>query len=241
MKRNSALRDSVLRRTAGEIRGYNRTMKVLAALLGMLTVVTSLLFVVAALYTESGSFTVTIDKVEMTKYALTLSESPDMSKMTSNLNAEIHESITNIAEESIPANVDMVDGVHNGQNYIAYTFYLQNRGEYEFPVEYSVNMTNITSGLDEAIRLKLYVNGEPTVYAKTRSDGTGPEEGTTEFLSESVIARDQQMNFAPGDVTKYTVVIWLEGNDPECLDNILGGEFKIDMSMSIVGLEDDEK
>ena len=97
MKRNSALRDSVLRRTAGEIRGYNRTMKVLAALLGMLTVVTSLLFVVAALYTESGSFTVTIDKVEMTKYALTLSESPDMSKMTSNLNAEIHESITNIA------------------------------------------------------------------------------------------------------------------------------------------------
>ena len=37
---------------------------------------------------------------------------------------------------------------------------------------------------------------------------------------------------------KYTVVIWLEGNDPECLDNILGGEFKIDMSMSIIGIEE---
>lgn len=234
MKRNSALRDSVLRRTAGEIRGYNRTMKVLAALLGMLTVVTSLLFVVAALYTESGSFTVTIDKVEMTKYALTLSESPDMSKMTSNLNAEINESITNIAEESIPANVDMVDGVHNGQNYIAYTFYLQNRGEYEFPVEYSVNMTNITSGLDEAIRLKLYVNGEPTVYAKTRSDGTGPEKGTVAFYSSNVMAKGRIDMLAPGEIVKFTVVLWIEGNDPDCLDPLIGGQIKAEMNINAV-------
>jgi hypothetical protein len=234
MKRNSVLRDSVLRRTAGEIRGYNRTMKVLAALLGMLTVVTSLLFVVAALYTESGSFTVTIDKVEMTKYALTLSESPDMSKMTSNLNAEINESITNIAEESIPANVDMVDGVHNGQNYIAYTFYLQNRGEYEFPVDYSVNMTNITSGLDEAIRLKLYVNGEPTVYAKTRSDGTGPEKGTVEFYSSNVMAKGRIDILKPGEIVKFTVVLWIEGNDPDCLDPLIGGQIKAEMNINAV-------
>ena len=234
MKRNSVLRDSVLRRTAGEIRGYNRTMKVLAALLGMLTVVTSLLFVVAALYTESGSFTVTVDKVEMTKFALTLSESPDMSKMTSNLNAEIHESITNIAEESIPANVDMVDGVHNGQNYIAYTFYLQNRGEFEIPVEYAVNMTNITSGLDEAIRLKLYVNGEPTVYAKTRSDGTGPEKGTVEFYSSNVMAKGRIDILKPGEVVKFTVVLWIEGNDPDCLDPLIGGQIKAEMTFNVV-------
>lgn len=234
MKRNSVLRDSVLRRTAGEIRGYNRTMKVLAALLGMLTVVTSLLFVVAALYTESGSFTVTVDKVEMTKYALTLSETPDMSKMTSNLNAEIHESITNIAEESIPANVDMVDGVHNGQNYIAYTFYLQNRGEYEIPVEYAVNMTNITSGLDEAIRLKLYVNGEPTVYAKTRSDGTGPEKGTVEFYSSNVMAKGRIDILKPGEIVKFTVVLWIEGNDPDCLDPLIGGQIKAEMNINAV-------
>ena len=234
MKRNTVLRDSVLRRTAGEIRGYNRTMKVLAALLGMLTVVTSLLFVVAALYTESGSFTVTVDKVEMTKYALTLSESPDMSKMTSNLNAEINESITNIAEESIPANVDMVDGVHNGQNYIAYTFYLQNRGEYEIPVEYAVNMTNITSGLDEAIRLKLYVNGEPTVYAKTRSDGTGPEKGTVEFYSSNVMAKGRIDLLTPGEIVKFTVVLWIEGNDPDCLDPLIGGQIKAEMNINAV-------
>ena len=40
----------------------------------------------------------------------------------------------------------------------------------------------------------------------------------------------------PGDITKITVVIWLEGNDPDCTDNILGGQFKLDMIFDIVGM-----
>ena len=97
----------------------------------------------------------------------------------------------------------------------------------------------MTLDIEKAVRVRLYVNGEYTDYARTRSDGQGAEPGTTEFVSESIIARQQMAGFAPGDVTKYTVVIWLEGNDPECVDNILGGEFKIDMSMTIIGIEDD--
>ena len=104
--------------------------------------------------------------------------------------------------------------------------------------EYQVVIANMTQGIEQAVRVRLYVNGEATDYARTRSDGTGPEPGTTEFVSESVVARTQITDFAPGDITKYTVVIWLEGNDPECIDNILGGEFKVDMSMSIIGVEE---
>ena len=29
-----------------------------------------------------------------------------------------------------------------------------------------------------------------------------------------------------------TVVIWLEGDDPECVDNLLGGEIKISMNIT---------
>ena len=32
-----------------------------------------------------------------------------------------------------------------------------------------------------------------------------------------------------GDLDKYTLVIWIEGSDDECTDNILGGEFKVRM------------
>ena len=234
MRENANVRESFLRRTAKEVRGYNQRMKLLKAMLLMLLVIAVILYVISALYSNSGSFTVSIDKTEMTKYGLSLSESREMTHLSSQLNVKISESLVNIASEELPANIDEVDGVHNGENYIAYTFYLQNRGEVEVPVEYSVDMSNITQGIDEAIRLRLYVNGEPTTYAKTKRDGTGPEPGTTPFFSSTVMTKARIETLAPGEVVKYTVVIWIEGTDPECVDALIGGVMKIEMKMNIV-------
>lgn len=234
MGEEKSARESLLRRNAKEVRGYKQRMKLLSSLLVMLLVVTSLLFVVSALYNQSGSFTVTVNKVEMTKYGLSLSESRDMTHLSSQLNAKISESITNMAGEIIPDNVDEIDGVHNGENYIAYTFYLQNGGEVEVPCEYSVDMSNITSGLDEAIRMRLYVNGTPITYAKTKRDGSGPEPGTQPFYSSTVMAKGRIEAFAPGEVVKFTVVIWIEGTDPDCLDPLIGGQLKAEMNIGIV-------
>ena len=30
-------------------------------------------------------------------------------------------------------------------------------------------------------------------------------------------------------------VSWLEGNDPDCTDDVLGGQFKVDMLFEIIG------
>ncbi len=227
-------RIKILARTAKEVRQYRISMKVLSALLVMLITVTAIIYIIAVLYERTGSFTVRIDKYEMTKYGLSLSESRDMMRPTSNLNAKVSEKMTNIAGETIDANVDMIDGPHNGREYIAYTFYAQNTGEVEVSYDYQINMSGVTNGLDEAIRLRLYVDGKPTTYAKTKSDGTGPEPGTESFYSARVITRGRIESFAPGEVTKYTVVIWIEGNDPDCIDWLIGGKMKIDMDLSIV-------
>ena len=224
---------SVLGRTAKEVKNYKVSKKILTTALICLVLVTMMLYGVAALYKKTGSFTVSINKYEMTKYGLTLSESRDMSHNNSHLNAKISEKITNIAGETIDENVDSIDGVHNGANYIAYTFYLQNAGEVEVSYDYQINITNITQSLDEAIRIRLYVDGEPTTYAKTRSDGGGAEPGTTEFYSANVAAKGRIDGFTPDEVTKFTVVIWIEGNDPDCIDWLIGGQLKIDMLMSV--------
>lgn len=234
MRENDGNRGGFLRRNAKEIRGYKRRMKLLGLVLAMLVVIAALLFVVSALYSRSGSFTVSINKVEMTKYGLSLSESRNMTHLTSQLNAKISESITNISGKIIPDNIDEIDGVHNGKNYIAYTFYLQNGGEIAVPCEYSMDMSNITSGLDEAIRLKLYVDGVPTTYAKVKRDGTGPEPGTEPFYSSTVMTKGRLEALAPGEVVKFTVVIWIEGTDPDCLDSLLGGQLKAEMKIGIV-------
>ncbi len=230
----SEKRVSILRRTAKETIRYRVTMKILSTALVLMTVLTAVLYASAALYKNSGSFTISVNKYEMTKYGLTLSEHPDMQHQSSTLNAQIAEGITNITEEWIPDNVDNENGVHNGDNYIAYTFYLQNAGEVAVSYEYAIEMSNITNGLDEAIRLKLYVDGTPTTYAKTASDGSGAEPGTVEFYSSTQMVRSRVDDFQPGEKTKFTIVVWIEGNDPDCIDWLIGGQMKLQMDMGIV-------
>ena len=227
-----------LRRTAAEVKRYRMMMRIIPIAVGCATIVLALTYAITTLYSKYGSFTVTVNKFDNVKYALTLSETPDFLDPIARLNCKASEDVTNIDGNELPADLDMINGEHNGENYVAYTFYCKNAGEETVTYEYQLYIATMKLDIEKAVRVRLYVDGVPTDYARTRSDGKGPEPGTTEFVSESVIARAQIKNFDPGDITKYTVVIWLEGNDPECLDNILGGEFKIDMSMSIIGIEE---
>jgi len=223
-----------IERTAKHIREYAVKKRILTVALAALLTLLGMFYIVAVLYKQSGSFTVSLDKFEMTKYGLSLSESSDMLYPSSYLNAVIDEEITNISEDKIPANVNMIDGEHNGDDYIAYTFYLQNAGEATVSYEHTTYINNVTQNLDSAIRVRLYVDGEATTYAKTRTDGTGAEKGTKEFYSADVIEKSRVEEFAPGEVTKFTVVIWIEGNDPDCTDWLIGGQVHIEMGISIV-------
>jgi hypothetical protein len=178
-----------------------------------------------------------VNKLDHLDYALTLSESESFDTYYSRLNAEIFELITNIDGRSLPDNLHTVkDGEHNGDNYIAYTFYCKNAGKSTFDYSYEVYIANATLGIEDAARIRLYVNDEPYVdYASRRTDSIGgPEENTTPFLSRTTVCKKKITNFAPGDVTKFTIVIWLEGNDPECVDRILGGQMKVDMAMNVI-------
>ena len=106
-------------------------MKLLSIILALLVTLTGVIYIASVLYEKSGSFTVSVNKYEMQKYGLSLSESSDMTRPSSSLNANVAEKMTNIAGETIDKNVDMIDGEHNGRDYIAYTFYVQNAGEVE--------------------------------------------------------------------------------------------------------------
>lgn len=221
--------------TAEEITKYKTRGKVLRIIAVATTVLLAMIYLFATLYKESGSFTISVNKHEMVKFGLSLCENRDLSKPTSVLNMRMDQSITNIAEEDLPNNLDMIDGNNCGKNHLAYTFYLFNASDVDFVnYEWQVKMRNISNGIDEAIRVKLYVNGTPTKYAKTSSDGSGAEPGTTEFYSSDVVALGRVDDFASGSVTKYTIVIWLEGTDPDCLDWIKGGKMTLEMSFSIV-------
>ena len=77
----------------------------------------------------------------------------------------------------------------------------------------------------------IYLNGNKKVYAKINSFTSEPEKDTIPFYSEKEAVLEQRKDFKPNDIDKFTIVIWLEGDDPDCIDNILGGEIKMHMEI----------
>ena len=54
------------------------------------------------------------------------------------------------------------------------------------------------------------------------------------FVDDTTVAVGQQLEVAPGDVHKYTVVIWLEGDDPDCTNALIGGHLGLEMNLSLM-------
>lgn len=224
-----------LRRTAKEVKRHVVLMRVLGLLAIILIAIVSIAYAIAYFYDKYGSFTVRIDKYDMVKQGLTLSESPEWDKTQSVLNADIVYDMTNISGEDLPENIDMVNGSHNGDSYIAYTFYLINSGDDTISYEGEMTLENVTNKLDEAIRIAVYINGEKTVYGKTKSNGSGKEgDCDSEFETSSIVMTTAKQGFKPQAKDKYTVVVWLEGNDPDCTDELIGGTLKLGMDFEIV-------
>ena len=223
-----------LRRKSKEIKRYVIITRVLALLVIILVAIVAIAYAISYFYDKFGSFTVKVNKYDMTRQGLTLSETPEYEKSVSVLNADIVYDMTNISGADIPKNVDMINGSHNGESYIAYTFYLINAGSDTLSYEGVMNIENVTKRIDEAIRIAVYVNGEKTVYGKTKADGSGKESDCDkEFLASTIVMKNLREGLEPKGKDKYTVVIWLEGNDPECLDDLIGGTLKLSMDFTI--------
>ena len=213
---------------------YILKMRLLRGLVGTILVFLLSGYIAVSLYSKFGSLTISINKFESTQYSLTLSETRDFKELSATIAAKEVPDITNISGADLPADLDSIDGQHNGKNYFAYTFYILNNGENTLSYEYQMVLSNVTNDVDKAIRIRLYVDGTPTTYARTRSDGTGPEPDTTEFRTTSVVMNDFKADFKPGNFTKFTVVIWIEGDDPDCTDELIGGDLKCEMKFSVI-------
>lgn len=138
----------------------------------------------------------------------------------------------NISINWLPENINNEkDGSHNGDNYIAYTFYIENQGTDTIDYWYQIVIDDVIKNVDDAVRIMIYRNDDKKVYAKINEDLNKPEEGTIPFYSKKYAVLENRAEFKPQDIDKFTIVIWLEGDDPECLDNIIGGEIKMHMEI----------
>ncbi len=196
-------------------------------LLFLLIFLILLYFILEVTY-NGGRFTISLDKNTTLKQNLVLYEDIRYKEPQVKLSAGKIDFLDNISVDWIPSNIDNEkDGSHNGNNYIAYTYYVENVGEDVVDYWTELYIDDVIKNVDEALRVMVYENGEKTIYAKINNITGLPEENTIPFYSKDKAFVRQRRLFNPNEVDKYTIVIWLEGDDPDCLDDILGGEIKL--------------
>ncbi len=64
---------------------------------------------------------------------------------------------------------------------------------------------------------------------------------TVPFESDESVCTVRRNDIEPEEVDKYTVVIWLEGEDPECVNDILGGYVEFNMKFYLIEEGSEEK
>lgn len=191
------------------------------------------LFALSFMQENMGNFTINLNRLELFRRGVAIADNGDFNNATARLAADAVDKGTNIATEDLPDNLDDIDGSHNGKNYVAYTFYIRRAGKTDLGYSAKLKVVSASKGVEKAARVRVYRNGEPTTYAAAAADGN-PEPNTEPFASKDVVTTISHANFRVGDVDKYTMVIWLDGDDPECVDKIIGGavEFGFDFDSS---------
>ena len=181
-----------------------------------------------------GGFSVSLVEDSHVDKKISLSYTKDFSDPRTVLVCDKLEQMDNITEAWLPEDINDIDGNHNGKNHIAITFYLKNAGNAAIDYKKEILISGVKQGADEAIRVKLYTNDEAIVYAKPKKGTTVPEDNTQAFYSMGKVMSETRTNFKPEEIDKFTIVVWLEGNDPECIDNIKSGNVKMEMKFEII-------
>ncbi len=244
----------------------------LAALLVALSLALLAMYGFSTVTELRGHFTINLAD-SLVNQGFELSDTSDFANPTSRLYGQVVEDAPCISIANLPADVDHIDGSHNGRNYFAHTFYIAKRGEGTVDVQVSLVINSESRAASKAIWAVLYQDGQPTVYARANL-ATGQEEclpgaadnrrGYTNipcldmqnhpqlqvirqsagrnyyrltprsFVSEEVVTTFTLTNVAPDEVHKYTVVLWLEGDDPDCTDELIGGHVGMHMDFELL-------
>ncbi len=219
--------------TAKNVRRREKGIKRTTIVLIVLVVLLLLLFAILSLVYRGGDFVITLDPNFSLQSGIKMYDDGELKDNKIKLYAKGIDFMDNISINWLPDDLDkQPGGSHNGENYIAYTYFIENTGEKNVDYWYEVNILDVIRNVDDAVRIMIFRNGEKTVYAKKNALTKKEEPGTVSFYDEKTPVLEQRKDIKPGEMDKYTIVMWLEGDDPDCLDNLIGGELKVNIRIT---------
>lgn len=192
------------------------------------------LYIILEIIFRDGGFTVSLDYENGKDPNLIIYESQENKEQKTYLRCEDIDFISDTTAEWIDDSVhtEAEGGSHHGKHILMYTFFVENIGKE--PVNYwtTAIIDHQLKGTDEAVRFMLYKNSEPRkIYAKRAANGA-PEPDTIPFKDDTTIMLESRIGIMPGEIDKYTFVVFFEGEDPECVNDLLDGEFEMHMTLT---------
>ena len=244
--------------------------------LGLAGILMASMLGISTITEMKGHFTINMTRDLFTE-GFVLSETAEFDNPTSHLFSTPAADVPCVSIIDIPENVDDIDGEHNG-NYFAYTFYIKNEGDKSAAFRWELRLNSESQSLSEAAWAMVFVDGEMTLYAKARDDGTLeclPSLDDTKrkgysraplmekaafpsdqyevntvvgsvsywrvkpyaFESDDILASGEKWDVEPGEYHKFTIVLWLEGDDPDCTNELIGGHLGYEMYMTLIEKE----
>ena len=217
--------------TANKVRKRKKLGRIVRISLLVLLLFLIVIYIILQVIYGNGRFTVSLDSNETLESGIAIYEHLDDPIGKRKLFADELPFMDNISYKWLPEDLTKYEGSHNGDNYIAYSFYIENQGSEILNYWYEVEIKDVIKNVDEAIRILIIKNDEEKVYAKVNPLNKEAEVGTIPFKDDKIIILEQRQKFNPGDIDKFTIVMWLEGDDPECVDSLIGGELKVLMNI----------
>ena len=223
------MNDNVIKVKAEKIYRRKLLSRVIKMGLLILLLFFSILYLVLYVVNSNGYFTIKLDKNLKAERHILLSSDSEFSAETVEIKVKGLEYMDNITESWIPMDeVIKKEGDNSSDNYIAYTYFIKNDGEQKTDYKSKIVIASVIKNVADAVRVAVFTNGEKKVYAKKAKDGK-EEPNTIAFLSNHLIMEQERNGLEPGQIDRYTILVWLEGKDPECIDDSIGGEMKMSM------------
>ncbi len=149
--------------------------------------------------------------------------------------------------------------LNEGSSLYAYTFYIVNTTPdgSNVGIDVAMNYSKVTKDVHKVIRIMTYAystnTSVPEIYQAAEEEGSNidyvkdygyviePILFKSEEVAEGVVFDNQHYTIGTTasesatriNYMKYSVFFWLEGNDPECDERVMGGTIKFDLTVSV--------
>ena len=199
---------------------------------------------------EAGNFVVQVESGSVTK---SLSITEDLEDITTYKDRIVTSGIKNISDNApqlfMPNGISDVKemtqdtGVNlSYPDLYVYTFYVVNTCDQDINLEFNMRITTVHNNLDKAIRVMSYNEVDESLNIYQARDEIEKEYIYYEyqpqlFVSDKTVYQQQytlKSNEEENNYIKYSILIWIEGEDPECNEQIYLSAIKFQLDIRVV-------